>query len=137
MHRPNTLRYFTAAALIAAIGIGAPGAAMAATQAALPDSAAATARGIVTVQRGFNRGCYNALPLTVYVDGKPASPIAVGQTLVLRILPGHYRVGVAIGSGHSDAGTANGMPLTVVRGGSTALFANLGPGGPTIGALAH
>lgn len=136
MYYTNTLRCFTAAVfaagLAASTAFGSP--AFARTP---PPQAATATRGTVSIQRGFNLDCYNAIPLTVFVDGKPVSAIAAGHTLKLRVLPGHYRVGIALGHDYLAGVTLHRVALNVAAGSSAKLFASLGAGGSALRMLGH
>lgn len=137
MHSTHQIR--TTAALLLAAGIGAGFLLAPSAGAQTPNPPAATAaaaRGTVTIRRGFNLDCYNAIPLTVFVDGKPVGAMGVGQDVKLRVLPGTYRIGVALGG--TDAGASpRAVAVDIAAGNATTLLANAGPGGSTLRALSR
>ncbi|TAN06898.1 MAG: hypothetical protein EPN38_07280 [Rhodanobacteraceae bacterium] len=65
----------------------------------------ATAVGTVTVQRNFSRPCFNALPVTVSVDGKPVGAIAGGQKIEMHMPTGTHHIAIAMDpNGQSQRG---------------------------------
>lgn len=132
MHRTQMFLYPMAVTVALALGTGVAFAAPADT-----GDVAAAPRGTVTIERGFNLSCYNAIPASVLVNGTAVDAIGAGQTVTLRVLPGHYRIALALGEDGAVDTASQGVALTVTPGGSTALFASLGPGGSTLRALNH
>lgn len=127
-HRDRAVR-------LLALGVVTVLACCAAAQAAIPGGATAASdpqRAVVTVGRGFNLSCYDAIPMTVFVDGRPISLLGVGQMVTLHVLPGRYRIGVAMGTRGRARGALGTVAVNMAAHGSARLMANLGPNGSAI-----
>lgn len=63
---------------------------------AAPAVGANPGQAVVTVERSFNKPCYNSIPVTVFVDGKPMGQIGGGQVMSVRVPEGTHEVGIAM-----------------------------------------
>lgn len=54
-------------------------------------------KNVITVERGSYLPPYNSMPVTIFIDGKPAREIGGGKTVNLHVAYGRHSVGVATG----------------------------------------